>query len=297
MGLLDRYTEKALAKLLAENPQVRELQKTAPVDLAAVLTALATVESSRDPKALGDHVAGVPHAFGLFQINDRVWSVDKGRVLGDVTYQISLAVEVMRQALGTVARALTRIRRLRDAGVKFDFKPDRDIPGWINVAWQYGAGGANEWLQLTTDFSSAGFSTFRNEQRVPVKPVEAGYAKRAATFRLVHDSVRADSPSILEDVAFQSGKDLYTIGSTGSLEGTALGTELEQRGLHPRKLLEELAAKLKDYFVAWALLGVLVLAAFAFLVFMFVRWEAGRARTFTRSAVEPAARARLKGAT
>lgn len=244
MGWLDRYSERGLTDLLAASPLVKRAQAGVPVDVVALLVALATVESARDPKAQGDkNAAGETQAWGLWQINSRVWPVDTGKVLGDVNYQIELAVKVLDQAAGAVMRGLAAIGERKRAGKTVAYVPDRDLPNMFNVAWQYGAGTVGSFMAEASDLSADGFVAWRTSKGKAVHP---GYSARVTSFRAVYDSVRQYSPSFVSDVVVQTGSDVKTIGTTGSLDGTALGETVEEKKEQVGAALENLKGKLPD---------------------------------------------------
>lgn len=283
MGWLDRYSERGLTDLLAASPIVRRAQAGVPVDVVALLVALATVESARDPRAQGDKDgAGVTHAWGLWQINSRVWPVDTGKVLGDVNYQIELAVKVLDQAAGAVMRGLAAVGERKRAGKTVTYTPDRDLPNLFNLAWQYGAGAVGSFMAESADLSAAGFVAWRASKGKTVHP---GYDARVTSFRGVYDSVRKYSPSFVSDVVVQTGADVGTIGSTGSLDGTALGQVVDEKKEQVGAALDDLKGKLpalpdpgawfaevKGKLLTFALVAlVVVLALVAVYVYVTVR--------------------------
>ena len=293
-------SEKELHAALIASPVVRDLQKTALVDVAAALVALASVEAAKQPGTGAMDVLSIGDAgtaFGLWQINNRVHEFNAAE-LPRLSYQIERAAKVWREVNGIVKQYVlpSIIAERRKDGLVFEI--GRDVPHLYNVGWQYGTGGLKSWLATSNDWTPRGFAEHRTRIKKPVDGASAlpyvtwRYARRAESFRTVFLRVSLESPSFWRDV----------VGATID-KATVSPGEIIEDGERVGAAGRDLAGKLPDV-STWfdgirkAIKGVAVLAglgalAVVVVLAMLVRWEIRRGRTFTRGTLEPAIKGRV----
>lgn len=208
--------EMELHAALATHAGVREVQTGSYVDVVAVLIALAHVESALKLQALGDYVGETPHAFGLWQFNDRVHAIDKTR-LDELDYQIALAVQLLRELDGIIRRGLKSVKDRRARGETVDFQPARDVANFYSVGWQYGGGVLLSWMSAGASLSVDGFKRYRSSIG---KPAHSSYDGRARSFRAHYSRIESDAPDAWRDVVVstytnpvQSAKDLGALAA------------------------------------------------------------------------------------
>lgn len=200
------FTSKGqdLYDFLVHQGTTAKLQASSPIDCAAGLAALARVESNYDQGAKGDLVSDTPHAFGYWQINDRVWPLDAARILGDRGYQLEIAANVWRQAEGAVVDALKTIRQHATDAEVVTFAPAKDLPNFYNLAWQYGAQGLRSFVSDWDNLTAEGFADYREFVGKPVYGGRIAFLARCTTFKAEYAKWTANPPSFWTEVVVKS---------------------------------------------------------------------------------------------
>lgn len=152
-----------LQALIVNDPTAARVARTVPANAVAVLMALVKVESNFQVNAQGTEgtVTTSDDAFGLWQMNVRVHTFDKVKILGDVAYAIQIAADLLDKVDGSIRRGISALRERVEAGEEITMNTGRDLPQWFNIGWQFGGGHLFFFLANTTDTSTDGFKAWR----------------------------------------------------------------------------------------------------------------------------------------